>query len=271
MYPELFTLSDKLTVQSYGTLIAMGVVFSLFYARREATKMNIDPAKMIDLFLWVFLAAFVGGRFFTFFERPDYYFGNPANMLKFSGSGFVFYGSLIFAIPTMLIFFKKQKMPVLAMVDMMAMIAVIVHMFGRMGCFMAGCCHGVPTDGVLAVTFTHPESAAEPLGVPLHPTQLYSVFMLLLILATLQIIKKRKQFDGQLFLIYIMMYAIGRSVIEEFRGDEIRGFVFDGLLSHSQLISLIVIIGATIVYYNLQKKGKKAKPVAVKNKKGNLS
>lgn len=264
MYPELFKiplpewlqgfLPAQFTIQGYGTMIALGIIAALLYARWRAGKLGVEKNKMIDLFIYVFIAAFIGGRFFYFFEKPDYYFGNPGNMLEFSGSGFVFYGSLIFAIPVMLWFFKKNKMPVMSMLDVMAGVALLVHMFGRMGCFMAGCCHGLPTDNLLAVTFTHPTSKAEPLGVPLHPTQLYEIFMLLVIFAVISIIRNRKIFEGQLFLVYIMLYAIGRSVIEIFRGDEIRGFVFDGILSHSQLISIFIIAVAAYFYQKMYKK-----------------
>jgi len=245
---------DQITVQGYGTMIALGVIAALLYTRWQMGKLNLDQTKVIDLFIYVFVAAFIGGRFFYFFEKPDYYFGTPANMFKLSGSGFVFYGSLIFAVPVMLWFFKKNKMPVMAMLDVMAGVAVIVHMFGRMGCFMAGCCYGLPTDSMLAVTFTNAASKAQPLGVPLHPTQLYEIFMLLVIFAVISIVRNRKQFAGQLFLVYIMLYAVGRSIIEIFRGDEVRGFVFDGILSHSQLISIVVIGIAIYFYKKMQKK-----------------
>ena len=263
MYPDFFSISvpeflkgmlsflpEQITVHAYGTLVA------LFYTEKQSIKIGVKKARIIDLFIWVFIAAYIGGRFFHFFEKPDYYFGDPANMLTFSGSGFVFYGSLIFAIPALLIFFKVYKMPGMQMIDIIAFVAVIVHIFGRMGCFMAGCCHGIPTDSFVGVTFTHANSQADPLGVPLHPTQLYSVFMLLIIFVVLIIIKNRKMFAGQLFLTYVVLYAVGRSVIEEFRGDEIRGFIFNDFLSHSQLISLITGTIAGYFYWLFYKKAK---------------
>ncbi|MBT3801604.1 MAG: hypothetical protein HOG05_10675 [Bacteroidetes bacterium] len=169
-------------------------------------------------------------------------------------SGFVFYGSLLFAIPTMLYFFKKNKIPILQMLDIIAITAPIVHAFGRLGCFMAGCCHGVPTNSFLGITFSDPMCAAHPHDVPLHPTQLYSVFMLAIIIIVLSVIKSRKQFHGQLFLIYLTLYAIGRSIIEIFRGDEARGYIIDNVISHSQFISIFVIAGVIYFYFRLLKK-----------------
>jgi phosphatidylglycerol---prolipoprotein diacylglyceryl transferase len=263
MHPEIFSFDtpgflrgifpDQMTVQGYGLLIALGILAAIFYASRQAKKLGFEFARINDLFIWIFVAAFVGGRFFYFFERPDYYFGNPSNMLEMSGSGFVFYGSLLFAIPTMIIYFKIKKMPVYQMLDIMAFVAIIVHGFGRMGCFMAGCCHGIPTDSFVGVTFTHSATMASPVGTPLHPTQIYDIVLLGFIFATLKVVQTKQLFNGQLFLLYIILYAVGRSIVEIFRGDEGRGFVFDGLLSHSQFISIIIGIMAMGLYYHILK------------------
>lgn len=141
------------------------------------------------------------------------------------------------------------------MLDIMAVTTCIVHFFGRLGCFMAGCCHGTEWHSHFSVTFTDPACLA-PLNTPLHPTQLYSALMILIILITLILLKRNKRFDGQLFLTYLMAYAAGRSVIEVFRGDLSRGFVIENYLSHSQFISLLVFLGGAVFYYNFSKKSK---------------
>lgn len=271
MHPVLFTLKlpewllnmlpflpDTIAPKSYGTLIAIGILAAWFYGTREAKKLGISREVITDMFLWLILAGYVGGRFFFFFEYPDYYFGDLSNMLELSGSGFVFYGSMVFAFPTLWWFFKRKKLPALKMLDIIAIGGAMVHAFGRLGCLSAGCCHGVPTNSWLGITFTDPACMAKPLNTPLHPTQLYSVAMLCIVLTVLFILKKRKQFDGQLFPVYLMIYAIGRSIIEEFRGDEARGFVFDGWLSHSQLISFFIFSGALAFYIYLKKNAAKS-------------
>ncbi|MEA3494715.1 MAG: prolipoprotein diacylglyceryl transferase [Bacteroidota bacterium] len=267
MHPDLFTIplpeflqnlfnTATLTVHTYGVCIAMGILASFLYASHQAKKqLGISTETMSDLLLFLILASVVGGKIFFYFEDVKYYFGTPANMIKSFSGGFVFYGSLLFAIPTMIIFFKKKKMPVLPMLDIIAITATIVHAFGRCGCFNAGCCHGVPTDSWIGVTFSNPSCAANPKDVPLHPTQLYSIFMLLVIMGVLFLIKNRKKFDGQMFLIYMFLYAIGRSIIEIFRGDSARGFIIDNVLSHSQFISIFVLIGVGYFYFRLKKKG----------------
>jgi len=253
-------LPDTITIYTYGFLIACGAITGFLYTAWQAKKQfNFPYEETQQLILWIIIAAVVGGKLFIVFEDPSFYLSNPAALFKNFGNGFVFYGSLLFAIPALLIFIKIKKLPLFGMLDVMAVTAVIVHAFGRMGCFMAGCCYGVPSHGFTAVTFHDPHSQADPLGIPLHPTQLYSVSALLIILLVLLFVKYRKQFDGQLFMIYLMLYAIGRSVIEVFRGDLERGFIIDNIISNSQFISLLVFFGAGYVYYRLWKKDKRLK------------
>jgi phosphatidylglycerol:prolipoprotein diacylglycerol transferase len=250
MHPILFSFEvfgKEFTIYSYGFFIVLGAVLAVTYLARQARReFNVPFDTINNLFLLLLASAFIGGKAFLFFENPAYYSSNPADLL--SGRGFVFYGSLLFCIPVMLWFFRKNKLPVLPMLDIMAIVTVIVHGFGRIGCFMAGCCYGKETHGSLAVIFSDPACFARPLDTPLHPTQLYSGFMIAAIGITLFIVKRRKLFPGQVFLLYLILYGIGRSVVEIFRGDESRGYVIEGILSHSQFISLLVIAAAVYFY-----------------------
>lgn len=246
MHPVLFEIGG-ITVYSYGFMIALGVIGAvtyMFYQGRRDVGLTFDQAN--TLFLLIFIAAFVGGKVFLLFENPSLYLSQPGKLL--TGRGFVFYGSFLFAVPTMLWFFRKHKLNTYKMLDVMAVVTCIVHMFGRIGCFMAGCCYGKPTISSLAVTFTD-EACQAPLNTPLVPTQLLEAGYIFLVMIFLLVIKSRFQkFYGQLFLLYLILYAIGRSVLEIFRGDVARGFIIDGYLSHSQFIALI-IIGVTGYFY----------------------
>lgn len=250
-------LPNTITLYSYGFFIACGAIIGAVYAGHQSKKQFDTKMETIQmLFILIIFAAVVGGKFFIIFENPKLYLSEPSRLFKSFNNGFVFYGSLLFAIPTILIFFKKNKLPALAMFDILAVTVCVLHAFGRLGCFMAGCCYGKPHDGHFSVTFTDPVSAAEPLNTPLYPTQLYESSMLLSIMVILLFIKRRKQFDGQLFMIYLMLYAIGRSVLEVFRGDLERGFLIDNLLSNSQFISILMFSGALFFYIKLAKKAK---------------
>ena len=252
-----FILPDTITIYFYGFMIAIGAILGMLYTQYEGKKqLDISSETVQQFVFYVILAAIIGGKLFIIFEDPERYARDPSQLISNFNQGFVFYGSLLVAIPVMLIFFKVKKIPVLPMLDIIAVTAVIVHGCGRIGCFMAGCCHGTPTDHVWGVTFTDPSCQADPLNTPLHPTQLYSFFMLVIILVILLQMGRHKKFDGQLFLSYLILYAVGRSIIEIFRGDLSRGFVIDGILSNSQFISLLIIIAVLIIYIRMYKRGR---------------
>jgi len=254
MHPVLFEIGT-LTIYSYGFMIALGVIGAvtyMFFQGRKDVGHTFDQAN--TLFLLIFIAAFIGGKFFLLLENPSLYMNNLSKL--FTGRGFVFYGSFLFAIPTMLWFFKKHKLNTYQMLDVMAVVTCIVHMFGRIGCFFAGCCYGKPTQGPLGVTFTN-EACQAPLNTPLIPTQLLEAgFIFLVMISLLTIKSKYQKFYGQLFLLYLILYAIGRSVLEIFRGDVARGFIIDGYLSHSQFIALLVVIVTGFVYVRWSKKNR---------------
>lgn len=246
MYPILFEIGG-ITIYSYGMLIALGAIAGVWYlAVRGKKEVGLTFDQTNSLFLLIFIAAFVGGKAFLFIEEPSFYLAKPGKLL--TGKGFVFYGSFLFAVPTMLWFFKKHKLHTYKMLDIMAITTCLVHMFGRVGCFLAGCCYGIETHSMFGVIFTDPSCSAEPLNTPLHPTQLYEAGYIFLVMIFLLYLRGRKTFNGQLFLSYLILYAVGRFVIEYFRGDLARGFVIEDILSHSQFIAL-VIAGVVVVYY----------------------
>lgn len=264
MHPILFEFSaprflqgilpDQITIYTYGALIALGAILAGIYTAIQAKKeLNLPYHETNNMVLLILVTAFIGGKLFFYFEKPDFYFGNPINMIKSPGKGFVFYGSLIFSVAAIIIFFKIKKIPILKMLDIIAITTCIVHFFGRLGCFNAGCCYGHTHDGFFSVTFTDPLCMAKPLNTPLHPTQLYSAGMILTISGILWYVKSRKSFDGQVFLLYIMLYSIGRGIVEIYRGDLVRGFIIEEYLSHSQLIAILLFLIAGYFYLKLRK------------------
>lgn len=251
MHPILFE-SELFTIYTYGFCIAIGALLGFLYMYWQGKKqfgLTFDQSN--NLFIMLVLAGIIGGKLFLIFEDPTLYLNKPSRL--FTGSGFVFYGSLLLAIPIMIWYFKKIKIPVLGMLDVMAIVTCIVHGFGRLGCFMAGCCYGIPTDSFLGVIFTDAKCQAEPLNTALHPTQLYEASLIFIIMIALWSFQFRKKFDGQLFLLYLIAYAFGRGVLELFRGDLQRGFVIEGWLSNSQFISLFVIAVAIFFYIRLKR------------------
>jgi phosphatidylglycerol:prolipoprotein diacylglycerol transferase len=153
----------------------------------------------------------------------------------------VFYGGLILAVIVALWYIRRAGLPLWTTCDVFAPGIALGHVVGRFGCFFAGCCYGKPTTLPWGIVFTDPFAAANvgtPLGVHLHPTQLYEAGAEGLILIGLLLTEKKgKSYPGRTFWLYILLYAVSRFIIEYFRGDE-RGTV--GIFSTSQFISLVL-------------------------------
>ncbi|AUC77041.1 prolipoprotein diacylglyceryl transferase [Olleya sp. Bg11-27] len=257
MFPELFDFSlpeffsrlfglTQVTVYSYATLIALGTLIAALYTKWSAKK-TLGITNLSNTFFYlVFIAGFVGGKLFFYLQDPMLYINNPSLILSSFNGGYVFYGSFIVIVPVVIWYLKKHKIPVLPMLDILAVTTVIIHAIGRLGCFAAGCCFGHPTNSGFGIVFptTH--------DVAVHPTQLYEVTVLMIILLILLFIKNRKQFTGQIFLAYLILYGFGRGILELFRGDE-RGYVVENILSHSQAIGLCLICASSYFYFKFYK------------------
>ncbi|HYH15995.1 MAG TPA: prolipoprotein diacylglyceryl transferase [Flavisolibacter sp.] len=251
MKPVLFQWNG-IAVHSYGLMIALGVIIGAWYLEKQGKKeIGITSNQVSLLIVLLFAAAFIGGKLFLFFEGDQFKASD-----FFSGSGFVFYGSFIMAVPVMLWYFRKQQFPILQTLDIMAVTTCIVHAFGRIGCFMAGCCYGKPTYGHWGVQYSDPGTSAEPLHTYLHPVQLYEASYILVVGLLLLLTRTYfRKFYGQLFLTYLLLYAIGRAILENYRGDYVRGYVF-GSVSNAQFTAFIITVISIGLYTWLQRSGK---------------
>ena len=244
MYPTLINLGI-FSIHTYGLFIAIGFLAGTLLARREALRTGLNPDTITDLTFYLLIAAIVGSRLFYVFTAPEAFFKNPLEIFKIWKGGLVFFGGFIAALATALIFMKKYSLPIWQTCDLLAPSLALGHFFGRLGCFFAGCCYGKQCDLPWAVSFNHPDSLA-PIGVLLHPTQLYSSMSNLMIFGILWFWRSRKTFDGQIFWIYILLYGTLRSLIEQLR-DDFRGAAVFDVLSVSQAIGLFLAITAFIM------------------------
>ena len=240
MYPELFDLGP-ITVYSYGVLLAVSYLIGLQLARVRGRRWGIAPDRVLDLGIYIIIAALVGAKVLLLLVDFDQFTESPTELLSLARSGGVFYGGLLAAIGVAFWYIQKHQLPFWTTCDVFAPGIALGHVTGRLGCFAAGCCYGKPTTVAWAVTFTSPEAAANvgtPLGVPLHPTQLYEAGAELLILVLLLSFERRgRVFAGRTFWAYMLLYAVSRFIIEFYRGDP-RGEIFG--VSTSQFISLIL-------------------------------
>lgn len=176
----------------------------------------------------------------SFLDNLKYWYG-----LLMQG-GLVFYGGLAGAFLGALRYLKKYKLPVFEHMEAAVPAVPLFHFFGRLGCFMSGCCYGIEYDGPCAVTFEH--AIAAPNGVSLFPTQLTEAVFNLLLSVALCILYLKKPRRGVVAGMYLCCYAVARFVLEYFRGDIVRGHMLS--LSTSQWISLAVLAtGIFLLFY----------------------
>jgi len=252
MYPELFRIGN-FPINTYGVFLAVAFLCAILISVKLAARDGLPREKIYDLSLWMLLAALVGSKILMLFTEPEYR-DNPMQLLSldFLRSGGVFYGGLIGAVLMGYFLIKRYKLPWWKTADACAPGIAIGNFFGRQGCFAAGCCWGKPTTLPWGVKFT--ELGHEITGVPtnahLHPTQLYESFAMLIVFGLLFWLHKRKLFDGQVILVYVLLYSTIRFAIEFVRDDprgDILGLTTLTGLSTSQMISLIVGIGAAVL------------------------
>lgn len=250
MHPILFSFGPfsvfrwslgPFTIYTYGVLLAAAYLIGLKLAMVRARARHLDSARVLDLGVWIIISALVGAKLMLLIVEFPYFRANPAELFSLARSGGVFYGGLIFAVLVAAWYIGRHGLPLWTTCDVFAPGIALGHAIGRTGCLMAGCCFGRPTTVAWAVTFTDPAAAANvgtPLGVPLHPTQLYEAGAELAILAFLLATERRgRTFPGRTFWSYMLLYAISRFIIEFYRGDE-RGMILG--ISTSQFISLLI-------------------------------
>jgi phosphatidylglycerol:prolipoprotein diacylglycerol transferase len=252
--PTLFTLplgAHGLGLHSYGLAIAIGFAVGVVLAARQARREGLDPAAMLDLLFWILVSGVLGSRVaFVLLHAGEYaglcagdgprafrqILSDCAAPLRLWEGGLVFYGGALGATFAVALFTRRRGWRFGQVADILAPALALGHVFGRLGCFFAGCCFGKPWAHGLAfpprsVAFDElvragtlaPDAAATP---TLHPTQLYEAAGELAIFFLLRWIRPRRPFAGALALLYALTYAALRFVVEALRGDTARGFLF---------------------------------------------
>jgi phosphatidylglycerol---prolipoprotein diacylglyceryl transferase len=241
VYPELFSIGP-VTVYTYGVLLAASYLLGLRLAMSRAKARGLDHNRVLDLGIYIIIAALIGAKLLLLVVEFDQFRNNPADIWSLARSGGVFYGGLILAVAVAFWYIARHQLPFWTTCDVFAPGIALGHVTGRLGCLAAGCCYGKPTDVPWAIIFTSPLAQANvgtPLGVPLHPTQIYEAAAELLILIFLLATEKKgRYFPGRTFWSYMFLYALSRYIIEIYRGDP-RGMVF-GVMSTSQFISVVL-------------------------------
>jgi phosphatidylglycerol---prolipoprotein diacylglyceryl transferase len=254
MYPELFHIGG-FPVNTYGVLLALAFLAALFVAARAGARDGLPRERVFDLGLWMLLGGLVGSKLLLMVAEPEYA-SNPWQLvsLDFLRSGGVWYGGFLGGLLTGVFLIRRYRLPFWKVTDAFAPGVALGQAIGRQGCFAAGCCWGKPTTLPWGVEFgelAH-RITGVPVGVHLHPTQLYESAACVVIFLLLFTLHRRKRFDGEVIAAYAVLYGLTRFLIEFVRDDprgDILGLTTLTGLSTSQLISLFVVVGGLVFLF----------------------
>ena len=252
MHPILFRIGNW-PVYSYGVLLALAYLAALQFAVVRARRRGLDGTKVMDLGIYLIIAALVGAKLMLVLVDFNYFRQNPRELLSLVRAGGVFYGGLIFAFVVGLWLVRRYRLPVWKAADAYAPGIALGHVIGRLGCLLAGCCYGKPTTAAWGITFNNPLASVNvgtPLGVPLHPTQLYDAGAELAIMILLLVTERKgRTFEGRTFWLYMLLYGVSRFIVEFYRGDD-RGIILG--VSTSQFVSILVVPLAILMLLRLR-------------------
>ena len=243
MLPRLLT-TPVFTIHTFGVVLAAAYLAAFWWLMREGRRQRVDIDTLSSLAFSAIAGAIIGAKALMVLRDLPEYLSTPTGLLSLSvlTSAGDFYGGFIGAlIASAWFFWRHPRVPFWQTADLCGPAIALGQAIGRIGCLMAGDDYGRPTRMPWAVTFTDPEAASiggAPLGVPLHPVQMYESIVCAVLFVILIRVLRRKRFDGEVILAYTALYAIARFMLEFFRGDADRGFVV-GWLSTSQFIAAI--------------------------------
>lgn len=246
MFPKLFSIGG-FYLPTYGLLVAIAFLTALWMIARLARQAGLKPDAVMNLGVACALAGIIGAKALMLALDP-YYRSHPDEIFSLATlqSAGIFYGGLIAALGTAYFYMRKHDLPVLRTADVFAPGLALGHGIGRLGCFAAGCCYGRPTHLPWAVTFTSPDArnVGVPLGIPLHPTQLYESFSEMAIAAVLYFLCRRRHgriTAGRIIGLYLILYGIVRFLVEFLRVHD-ESNPGGGPFSLEQWISLALIL-----------------------------
>jgi phosphatidylglycerol:prolipoprotein diacylglycerol transferase len=241
------------SIPAYGFLIMCGVLVALAVARRRGRRLGIHPDHIMDAALASLLGGIIGSRlFYVIFFAPDIVRDNPLRIFAIWEGGLVFYGGATGGGVALFFVMWRKRLPVRRTLDVIVSVVPLAHAFGRLGCFMNGCCFGKVTELWLGMRFPRvltPDSGENALyevgtehitgsppfvhhmnqllvakldawSLPIHPTQLYAVGYNLLVFGCLGLVFYRRRRAGEIAWLYAVLYGTARFLNEFMRGDQ---------------------------------------------------
>ncbi len=256
MVPYFYILGKQ--VPWYGVLFAVGMLVGGFASGLRRKRFKIEPFDVMASAAFAGIFGLVGAKILAIIPVAHIIFPaiakNPALIIPVLQNGFVFYGGLIGGFIGLIVYTKWFKLPTLDYLDVFAVSVPLGHVFGRVGCFISGCCYGMEYHGPLAYTYggeiyqdwAVTNSIPELIGVPRLPVQLIEAFLCLCLYIVLEIMFHKTKKRGLTSVVYLYSYAVIRYVLEFFRADFRGGFF---AFSTSQIVSILIVLTVTIVLF----------------------
>ncbi len=248
MPPILLHIYGPIAIHSFGTMIVLGLIITLYLLHRDKPlKKIISDEQLTTIFQLSFVSGIAGGRIWFLITNP-FVIEHWTDCLTVWNGGLSILGAIIAIMTTLTTYFYCTKLPVLKILDRIALYTPLLQSISRFGCFFAGCCFGKPTNLPWAIMYKHYDSLA-PLHIHLHPTQIYSSLFLACSFITLLLFDRycpRSKISGSILALYIMLISIERFSVDFLRGDQ-EFFAQPGIfgnLSIQQALALCLFLGA---------------------------
>ena len=249
MHPIAFNLGP-LTVHWFGICIALAFLAGMWTASRRAPLAGVSAEAVTDLIVpWLLLGGILGARvMFVVTYWHDEFAGKPfTEIFMIQRGGLVFYGGLIGAALAVIIYSQVKKLPLWKLADILAPSVALGSVFGRIGCLMNGCCFGRACELPWAI----PRLLGATDQPMVHPTQIYDALLNLFLFIGLAWLFRRRKFDGQIFAVFLMCYAVTRSTVEFFRGDYSDAHLHSGL-TPAHLLSFGIFVTGVVLFVTLR-------------------
>lgn len=233
MHPIIYSVGP-FTIYSYGLMLALAFVVSFTLAGLQARSQDIDPDLIFNLSFVMVIFGIIGARIFYVATNLKYFIENPLEIIMLQHGGLSWFGSLILGSLSAVVYIKNKKLSLYKILDFVAPFVALGQAIGRIGCLLNGCCFG----RVSQFGFYFPVH-----DQVLIPTQAYSSLMLIFIFICLRALQERTQRPGEIFFLYLLLYALKRFLVEFWRADNPQ-ILFN--LTLFQILSVIIFLVALI-------------------------
>lgn len=246
MHPIIFKVGPW-PIYSYGLMMSIGFLAALFLIRRRSKEIGLAPDEILDFSIYLFIAGIVGARLLHVFLNFSYYLKYPLEIIMLNHGGLAYQGGLFCGLGIAILYSRRKKISFLKTTDYFIPYVALAQSLGRIGCFLNGCCYGKETSSLMGILSPDRQTI-------IYPTQLLYSFFLLFIFITLNLLNKKKKFNGQTLIAYLIFYGVIRFFIDFLRGD--LEIVFLNL-KLTQLFSIFVILFSIVFYLYMKIYGRR--------------